>query len=1047
MITRFNLSEWALEHQALILYFILALFAAGAYSYVRLGQGEDPEFTFKVMVVRTLWPGATAKEVEQQVTERLEKKLQETPWFDFARSYSKPGESLIFVVLKDYTPPKAVPDSWYQARKKISDIKYTLPSSVQGPFFNDEFGDTFGIIYAFTSDGYSYSELHDYVEDVRRDLLRVPDVNKADILGDQDQKIYIEMSHKKLATLGVDPLQMFQVLQNQNNMVPAGSFETKADRIYLRISGDFKSVESIREIGIQAGGRLFRLGDIANVYRGYIDPPVVKFRYQGQEALGLAVSMRKGGDIIALGHALGAEMARIKSNLPVGIEVHQVADQPKVVSRSINEFMRTLGEAVIIVLAVSFLSLGLRTGVVVALCIPLVLATTFLLMKVFSIDLQRISLGALIISLGLLVDDAIIAVEMMAIKMEQGWDRLRAGSFAYTSTAASMLTGTLVTAAGFLPVGLAKSAAGEYTFSIFAVVTIALLVSWVVAVLFTPYLGYKLLPDYATLDPRKTLTQRFLLSPLRRIFPRLIPPLPSAEHAHDQDVYNRGFYRRFRAAVTWCVTWRKTVIGITLAIFALAIVGFGFVQQQFFPSANRPELVVDLWLPNGASIYATDEEAKRFEKLLKADPDIESFVVYVGGGSPRFYLPLDQQLNNANLAEFIVTTKSNGVRDKVAKRLLDTLDSQFTLLRGRVNPLQNGPPVAYPVQFRVSGPDYVKIRQIAQQVAEIMRANRNMLHVHLDWNELSKVVRLEIDQNKARMIGVTSEGLSQVLNSILSGYSITQFRERDKLIEVLARAEPKERLSLDDIRDINVPTQSGRWIPLSQVATIGYAFEDGVIWRRNRVPTITVQGDLFGNVQAPVVTNQIIPALDSVRAKLPPGYVIEVGGATEEAARGQDSVNAVVPIALLTVITLLMIHLQSMSKTILVLLTAPLGLIGVVLFLLVFNVPFGFVAMLGFIALFGMIMRNAVILVDQIDQDVASGHPLWTAIIESTVRRFRPIMLTAAAAILAMIPLTRSNFWGPMAVAIMGGLLVATLLTLLFLPALYAAWFRVKRPA
>jgi multidrug efflux pump len=537
------------------------------------------------------------------------------------------------------------------------------------------------------------------------------------------------------------------------------------------------------------------------------------------------------------------------------------------------------------------------------------------------------------------------------------------------------------------------------------------------------------------------------LSPLRRVFPRLIPPPPSPEHAHEHDVYNRGFYRRFRAAVTWCVTWRKTVIGITLAIFALAIVGFGFVQQQFFPSANRPELVVDLWLPNGASIYATDEEAKRFEKLLKADPDVESFVVYVGGGSPRFYLPLDQQLNNANLAEFIVTTKSNGVRDRVAKRLLDTLDSQFTLLRGRVNPLQNGPPVAYPVQFRVSGPDYAKIRQIAQQVAEVMRANRNMLHVHLDWNELSKVVRLEIDQNKARMIGVTSEGLSQVLNSILSGYSITQFRERDKLIEVLARAEPKERLSLDDIRDINVPTQSGRWIPLSQVATIGYAFEDGVIWRRNRVPTITVQGDLFGNVQAPVVTNQLLPALDSVRAKLPPGYVIEVGGATEEAARGQDSVNAVVPIALLTVITLLMIHLQSISKTILVLLTAPLGLIGVVLFLLAFNVPFGFVAMLGFIALFGMIMRNAVILVDQIDQDVAGGHPLWTAIIESTVRRFRPIMLTAAAAILAMIPLTRSNFWGPMAVAIMGGLLVATLLTLLFLPALYAAWFRVKRPA
>ncbi|HTS55655.1 MAG TPA: efflux RND transporter permease subunit, partial [Burkholderiales bacterium] len=858
MITRFNLSQWALEHQALILYFIVALFAAGVYSYLRLGQGEDPEFTFKIMVVRTFWPGATAKEVELQVTERLEKKLQETPWFDYARSYSKPGESLIFVVLKDYTPPKAVPDAWYQVRKKISDVKFTLPSGVEGPFFNDEFGDTFGIIYAFTSDGYSFSELHDYVENVRRSLLRVPDVSKVDILGDQDEKIYIEMSHKKLATLGVDPLQIFALLQRQNNMVPAGTFETGADRIYIRISGDFKSVESIREIGITAGGRLFRLGDIANVYRGYVDPPVMKFRYEGEDALGLAVSMRKGGDIIALGRALRAEMARIKANLPVGIEVHQVTDQPKVVSRSINEFMETLGLAVIIVLAVSFLSLGLRTGVVVALCIPLVLASTFLLMRVFGIDLQRISLGALIIALGLLVDDAIIAVEMMAIKMEQGWDRMRAGSYAYISTAPSMLTGTLVTAAGFLPVGLARSAAGEYTFSIFAVVTIALLVSWVVAVLFTPYLGFKLLPDYATLDRRNTLTERLLLAPLRRRFPRWIPPPPSG--AHDHDVYATPFYRRFRALVTWCVTWRKTVIGITIGVFALSVFGFGFVQQQFFPSANRPELVVDLWLPNGASINATDGQAKRFEKLLSADRDVESFVVYVGGGSPRFYLPLDQQLNNANLAEFVVTTKSNAVRDKVAKRLLDILDNQFTLVRGRVSPLQNGPPVAYPVQFRVSGPDYAKIREIANQVAEVMRANPNMLHVHLDWNELSKVVKLDIDQNKARLIGSTSEGLSDVLHSILSGYSITRFRERDKLIEVLARAEPKERVSLDDIRDINVPTQSGKWVPLSQIATITYSFEDGVIWRRNRIPTITVQGDILGHVQAPVVTSQVSPA-------------------------------------------------------------------------------------------------------------------------------------------------------------------------------------------
>ena len=1039
MITRFNLSAWALEHQALILYFIVALFAAGAYSYVRLGQAEDPEFTFKIMVMRTLWPGATAKEVELQVTERLEKKLQETPWFDYVRSYSKPGESLIFVTLKDYTLPRAVPDAWYQVRKKIQDIRHTLPSGVQGPFFNDEFGDTFGIIYAFTSDGFSFAELHDYVENVRRELLRVPDVGKAEILGDQDEKIYIEMSHKKLATLGIDPLQIFAILQNLNNMVPAGNFETRADRIFLRLSSDFKSVESIREIGIQANGRLFRLGDIANVYRGFVDPPVLKFRYQGEEALGLAISMSKGGDIIALGKALEARMAAIKANLPVGVEVFQVADQPKVVSRSIREFMRTLGEAVIIVLAVSFLSLGLRTGVVVALCIPLVLACTFLLMYVFGIDLQRISLGALIIALGLLVDDAIIAVEMMAIKMEQGWDRMRAGSYAYTSTAASMLTGTLVTAAGFLPVGLAKSAAGEYTFSIFAVVTIALLVSWLVAVLFTPYLGFKLLPDYAA--------RRVPSVPLlHRLFPRLqMSPDPRSQTDPHGAVYDRPFYRVFRALVTWCVTYRKTVIAITVAIFLLSILGFGLVQQQFFPSANRPELVVDLWLPNGSSITATDEQARRFEEVLGADRDVESYVSYIGGGSPRFYLPLDQQLNNENLVEFVVTTKGNDVRDAVAQRLSDVIDSRFTLVRGRVNPLQNGPPVAYPVQFRVSGPDYAKLREIAYRVRDVVRSNAHMSHVHLDWNELSKVVKLDIDQNKARLIGVTSEGLSNVLNSILAGYSITYLREHDKLVQVLARAEPKERLSLDDIRDINVPTQSGRWIPLSQVATISYGFEEGVIWRRNRMPTITVQGDIVGNVQAPVVTAQIDPKLDSIRASLPPEYAIGVGGATEESARGQDSVNAVVPLAFLTVITLLMIHLQSISKTILVMLTAPLGLIGVTLFLLTFNVPFGFVAMLGFIALFGMIMRNSVILVDQIDQDVAAGYPLWTAIIESTVRRFRPIMLTAAAAILAMIPLTRSAFWGPMAVAIMGGLLVATVLTLLFLPALYAAWFRVQR--
>ncbi len=1049
-----NLSEWALEHQSFVLYLIVALAIAGVYAYVRLGQAEDPDFTFKIMVVRTLWPGATAREVEQQVTERLEKKLQETPWFDYTRSYSKPGESLIFVLLKDYTPPKEVPNAWYQVHKKISYIRHTLPAGVQGPFLNDEFGDTFGTIYAFTSDGYSFAELRDYVDRVRNELLRVPDVAKIDMIGDQEEKIYIETSHRKLATLGIDPLAIFNVLRQQNNLVPAGNFETKDDRIFVRVSGAFGSLDSVREIGIQANGRLFRLGDIADVYRGYVDPPQLKLRHDGREAIGLAIAMRKGGDILTLGQALKREMARLEHNLPVGVEVHQVTDQPTVVGRSVKEFMRTLAEAVLIVLAVSFISLGFRTGVVVALSVPLVLAVTFLGMLVFGIDLQRISLGALIIALGLLVDDAIISVEMMAIKMEQGWDRFKAASFAYTSTAPSMLTGTLVTAAGFLPVGLAKSAAGEYTFSIFAVVTMALLISWVVAVVFTPYLGYKLLPDLAAKSQRPSLTARVLSRIAPRLAPRLAVAGANPGHAnpghpnpeHGEDVYHTPFYRRFRRVVTWCVTHRWVVIGITLVVFVLSIAGFGLVQQQFFPSANRPELVVDLWLPSGASIVATDAEAKRFEKVLEADPDVESYVVYVGGGSPRFYLPLDQQLFNANLAEFVVTTRSNQVRDAVAQRLLHKLDNEFTLLRGRVNPLQNGPPVAYPVQFRISGPDFAELRRQAEKMAEVMRANPHMYHVHLDWNELAKVVRLEIDQNKARLIGVASQDLSNVLNSILTGFSITQYRERDKLIEVLARAEGAERRSLEDLSSINVPTQSGRWIPLSQIATVKYEFEEGLIWRRNREPTITVQGDLVGPVQAPVVSNEIEPKLDAIRAKLPPGYRIEMGGAIEESARGQASVNAVMPIMLLTVVTLLMLHLQSIQKTLLVLLTAPLGLIGVTLFLLVFRVPFGFVAMLGVIALSGMIMRNSIILVDQIDQDLHAGHSPWEAVIEATVRRFRPILLTAAAAILAMIPLTRSNFWGPMAVAIMGGLTVATVLTLLFLPALYAAWFKVRPP-
>jgi len=1009
-----NLSEWALRHQVLTLYFMAALLIAGVFAYFKLGRAEDPDFTVKVMVVRTLWPGATAAEVEQQITDRIEKKLQETPALDHVRSYSKPGESLVFVTLKDSTQPPLVPGIWYEVRKKVGDIRDRLPAGARGPYFNDEFGDTFGTIYAFTSEGFTHAELKDVVEDVRQTLLRLPDVSKVELIGVQEEKIYIELSHKKLATLNIDPLFIFNTLRSQNAVAPTGSVETASDRIPIRVSGDFESIESLREIGIRANARLFRLGDIAHVYRGYVDPPTTKMRFRGQEAIGLAISMASRGNVIALGANLDRAMAAVKERLPVGIDVFQVADQPRVVERSVNEFMQTLLEALVIVLGVAFLSLGLRAGMVVALSIPLVLAVTFLFMLIFGIALQRISLGALIIALGLLVDDAIIATEMMVIKMEQGWDRIRAASFAYTTAAFPMLTGTLVTAAGFIPVGFARSAAGEYTFSIFAVVVTALMVSWVAAVIFTPVIGFRILPDYA------------------------------ARRGGRDDVYSGPFYRQLRHSVEWCLVNRRPVIASTIALFVLALVGFRFVEQQFFPSSNRPELLVDLWLPGGASIRATHSEVERFDKVLAGDDDIVNHVSYVGGGSPRFYLPLDQQLDHDNFAQYVVLTRDNAARDRVMERLRASLEQDFPMVRGRVQRLENGPPIGWPLQFRVSGDDPARVRAIAERVAEVVRGHPAAHNVHLDWNEPAKVIRLEVDQNKARVVGVSSQDLSAFVNAVLSGYSVTYYREQDKLIEVLARAQPDERLDLGTLKDINVYTQTGRSVPLSQIARIEYGFEDPIIWRRNRLPTFTVRADVAGHVQAPDVTQQIDPRLDPLRTDLPDDYHIEVGGAVEESAKGQRSVAAVVPVMVIVIVTVLMLQLQSVSRMLLVLLTAPLGLIGVTLFLLLFRVPFGFVAMLGAIALAGMIMRNSVILVDQIDQDIKAGHAPWRAVVEATVRRFRPIVLTAAAAILAMIPLAGSTFWGPMAIAIMGGLLVATVLTVYFVPALYAAWFKLQ---
>ena len=1042
----FNLSSWALRNKALVLYAIILLGVIGVLSYRSLGQAEDPPFTFKVMVVQTQWPGATALEISEKVTETIEKKLQEIPELDYLRSYSRPGESQIFFVVKDSIDPKRVPDVWYQVRKKVGDVRYALPADIRGPFFNDEFGDTFGNIYALTGDGFDDADLRDYAERTKLELLRVPDVGKIELIGRQDPKIYVELSNAKLATLGVSFVELQRTLAAQNAVVAGGSFETPSDRIYLRTTGALDSVEAIRELSIRgSNGRLFRLGDVAKVKRGFVDPPQPRMRFKGAPAIGIAISMRAGGDIIALGHNLEAATARIGQTLPVGLDLHKVADQPAAVRRSVGEFVRTLGEAVLIVLLVSFFSLGLRSGFVVAVSIPLVLAMTFAAMNYFDIGLHKISLGALVLGLGLLVDDAIIALEMMAIKMEQGMDRLHAAAFAYTSTAFPMLTGTLVTAAGFLPIATARSGTGEYTRAIFEVVTIALLLSWIAAVVFIPYLGYKLLPDpHARVEasPRGAAARR--IHQFRHRLPSWFGGIKDATHASN-DPYATPFYQRFRSLVDFCVEHRFLVIGSTALIFALALFGFRFVQQQFFPESTRPELLVDLKLSEGASLLATETQVKKLEAWLAKRPELENYVSYVGSGTPRFYLPLDQQLPQAGFAQFVLLTHGNDERESLRTELIQLFEGDFPDLRARVIRLENGPPVGYPLQYRVSGAQIATVRELARKVADVVRANPHARNVNLDWEEPSKVIRLSIDQDRARALGVSSEDVANFLQSSLNGLPIATYRERDQLIGVLLRGPAEERAQLSMLQNLAMPTAFGESVPLGHVAKIDYGFEEGVIWRRDRLPTVTVRADIEGRLQPASVNEQINPALDPLRANLPEGYRLVTGGSVEESAKGQGSVNAGIPLFLFVVFTVLMLQLRSFQRVLLVVLTAPLGLIGVVLFLLVFRVPFGFVAMLGTIAMFGMIMRNSVILVDQIEHDMREGHRPWDAIVDATVRRFRPIVLTAAAAILAMIPLSRSAFFGPMAVAIMGGLTVATALTLLFLPALYAAWFRIRR--
>ncbi|NMM06837.1 efflux RND transporter permease subunit [Polaromonas sp.] len=1082
---RFNLSRWALEHPALTRYLLLVLLLMGFVAYFQLGQDEDPPFTFRAMVVRTNWPGATAQQVAEQVTDKLERTLQEVPYADKIRSYSKPGESQIIFQIKDSSRASEVPGVWYAVRKKIGDMRGTLPAGVQGPFFNDDFGDVFGVIYALESDGFSYAEVKTFADEVRQQLLRVPDVSKVELFGVQDEKVFIEISQKRLAQLGLDLNQVLAQLGQQNAVEPAGAVQTPLDVVQVRVAGQFEAIEQLRAMPIRgagygagstAAGSQLRLADIADIKRGYSDPPVVKVHHQGKEVIALGVSMRKGGDIIALGQSLAKLSAGLGRTLPAGIKLVNVQDQPQAVTRSVNEFVSTLIEAVLIVLAVSFVSLGLhkrpaaagdqsaarlplwrcyyidmRPGLVVGITIPLVLGMTFVAMWYAGIGLHKISLGSLIIALGLLVDDAIIAVEMMVRKMEEGYDKVRAATFAYELTAMPMLTGTLITAVGFLPIGLARSVTGEYTFAIFAVTVIALVLSWIVSVYFVPYLGTLLLKPPPGRPKAAAPPGGSDAHAVASVGANLPPHVKEVAEGHDRphEMYDSAFYMRFRRTVNWCVQYRWITIGATLLIFALGIVGMGRVQQQFFPDSSRPEIMVDLWFPEGTSFAANELTAQRVEQRLMREPGVTSVSTWLGSGVPRFYLPLDQVFPQTNVSQMIVLPKDLKVRESLRIKLPALLATEFPEVRGRVKLLPNGPPVPYPVQFRVVGPDPLVLRERADEVKALMRESGNTRGVNDNWNESVKVLRLEVDQSKARALGVTSQSIAQVSRTILAGTPVGQFREGDKLIDIVFRQPLDERNAMTDLGNAYLPTASGKMIPLTQIAKPVFGWEPGVMWRENRDYAITVQSDIAEGLQGATVTQQLQPRLKALEAKWQGsglvGYRIQVAGAVEESSKGSASIAAGIPVMLFLTFTLLMLQLQSFSRAVLVFLTGPLGIAGVAGALLLLGRPFGFVALLGVIALMGMIQRNSVILIDQIEQDRARGVPAWDAIVESAVRRSRPIVLTAAAAVLAMIPLSRSVFWGPMAVAIMGGLVVATVLTLLTLPAMYAAWFRVKR--
>ncbi|MFG1196866.1 efflux RND transporter permease subunit [Xanthobacter aminoxidans] len=1009
----FNLSDWALEHRSLVWYFMLAFVLAGFLSYLQLGREEDPAFTIKTMVIQAQWPGASAQEMTRQVTDRIEKKLEELEALDYTRSLTVPGETTIFVNLRDTTKARDVVPTWLQVRNMVNDIRGTFPQGVTGPQFNDRFGDVYGNIYAFTSDGLTQRQLRDRVEEVRAQVLTVPNVGRVDIIGAQDEVIFLEFSTRKMAALGIDQRAVLTSLQAQNALVPSGVLQAGPERIAVRVNGQFTSEESLKAINLRINGRFFPLTDVATIRRGYVDPPQALFRFNGEPAIGLAIGMKAGANLLEFGEALKAEMARIEADLPVGVGVHLVSDQPQIVEEAVGGFTRALVEAVVIVLAISFVSLGFRAGLVVAISIPLVLAITFMVMAYSGISLQRISLGALIIALGLLVDDAMIAVEMMVARLEAGDTLRKAATHVYTSTAFPMLSGTLVTVAGFIPIGLNSSNAGEFTFTLFVVIAVSLLVSWLVAVLFTPLLGVAILPK----------------------------SLP-----HHQEGGGR-FARAFAWILKRAMLWRWTTIGVTLLVFILSIAGMGLVQQQFFPSSDRRELIVDWNLPQNASIAETNAQMARFEQeALKGNPDIDHWSTYVGTGAPRFVLPVDVQPADVAFGQTIIVTKGLEERDRLRGQFQAYLDKTMPGTDAFVHFLDIGPPVGRPVQYRVSGPDIQKVRTIALDFASVMRGNPHLGNVVFDWMEPARVIKVDVLQDKARQLGVTSEDIAGALNGVLDGTAITQVRDDIYLVTVLGRANAQERQSIETLRDLQLPGSGGRSVPLAAVATLRYEIEQPTIWRRSRLPTITAKAGIIDAVQPNTVVEQLTPAVAAFNTKLPPGYSVVIGGAVEESQKSQAPILAVMPLMLFIMATILMIQLQSFQRLVLVFAVAPLALIGVVAALVPSGAPLGFVAILGVLALIGILIRNSVILIVQIEHLRAEGHPPWEAVREATEHRMRPIMLTAAAASLGLIPIAREVFWGPMAYAMMGGIIVGTVLTLLFLPALYVAWFRIPAP-